>query len=575
MKKIFLLFKLIFKIIDKKFKKLFFINILFNLFSNFIQVLGLSSAIPFITILINPELVQTNKYLNTLYNNFNFQSIDSFIFFIGSVFLILIVIGNFLIAITTFLQVYISQVITKNLQYKLINFYFNKNYSELLDQNSTQKRSNLTISDSLDNKFFFPLTEIIPKITMAIILFSISIYFFTLLTFISIFLIILILTIFSLKIKKKLNQTGKEIAKSNYLLNKIMFESFQMIRIIIINQVTNFFTKDIKKIHYKLIKYNSFSHGISQIPKIVLETLLFVLVISISLLTYKIESSKLVLTLSFYAIFGYKLFPNISHAYSYFTIIKSAINSFDFLIKDLILYLDDKNKEENNLYNLNFNKINSIQIQLNKRFKYGKNIILNKQKINFYPEKLNIIFGPSGGGKSTIINMLMGLIINKSIEVKINNIILGKNSFKNFHKIIGYVPQKFELIDNTIENNVKLGKYYSKKEFEKCLKICRLLNFYKIFKTRKKNKIGENNNDISGGQAQRISIARAIIKKPKILILDEGTSQLDKDTEFRIINSLIKENYTIILITHRYYNLKKNNYMKYFKLEKNKLIEVE
>ena len=74
MKKIFLLFKLIFKIIDKKFKKFFFINILFNLFSNFIQVLGLSSAIPFITILINPELVQTNKYLNTLYNNFNFQS---------------------------------------------------------------------------------------------------------------------------------------------------------------------------------------------------------------------------------------------------------------------------------------------------------------------------------------------------------------------------------------------------------------------------------------------------------------------------------------------------------------------
>ena len=82
----------------------------------------------------------------------------------------------------------------------------------------------------------------------------------------------------------------------------------------------------------------------------------------------------------------------------------------------------------------------------------------------------------------------------------------------------------------------------------KTINICSLNEFVGKFSHRENINIGENNEGISGGQAQRISIARAIIKKPKILILDEGTGQLDRETEFRIINSLIKQNYTITLV---------------------------
>ena len=120
-----------------------------------VQILGLTSAIPFLTILINPEIVETNRYLSLIYNTLEFTSIHNFIIFFGAVFLTLVIIGNFLIAISTFMQVYVSQSITKNIQYKLTNFYLRQDYNELINQTSSQKRANITVSDSLDNRFSF------------------------------------------------------------------------------------------------------------------------------------------------------------------------------------------------------------------------------------------------------------------------------------------------------------------------------------------------------------------------------------------------------------------------------------
>ena len=285
--------------------------------------------------------------------------------------------------------------------------------------------------------------------------------------------------------------------------------------------------KDLKLIHKNLIKYNSFSHAISQIPKIVLETILVCFIIITSILMYRFESDYLITTLSFFGIFGYKIFPNISHSYSYFTIIRSGINSFEYLKKDLILYFESS---ENKTYNYNekFDKIESIKIDIKKSFYFDENKILEPQIINFYPNKLNIISGESGGGKSTVINLLMGFILDQNVKININGLQIDKKIYPSLQSTIGYVPQKFELIDDSIENNIKLGRDYSKEEYEKTINICSLNEFVGKFSHRENINIGENNEGISGGQAQRISIARAIIKKPKILILDEGTGQLDR-----------------------------------------------
>ena len=178
MKKILNLFFSILKIIDVRAKSLFFLNVLFNFFSNLFQIIGLTSAVPFLSVLMNNDIIFENKYLNFVYNKFEFQDPNNFVLFLGFFFLTLIIIGNILIGISTFFQVYASQTVTKNVAYKLINHYYNDDYSLLSEKTSIEKRSNVSISDGLDNKFFFPIVEILPKILITSVFIFISVFFF-------------------------------------------------------------------------------------------------------------------------------------------------------------------------------------------------------------------------------------------------------------------------------------------------------------------------------------------------------------------------------------------------------------
>ena len=127
MKKIINLFLVIFKIIDPRPKILFFVNIVFNFLSNLFQVIGLSSAIPFLSVLTNQNSIYENRYINFIYTYFKFEDPNEFVFFLGFFFLTLIILGNSLIGVSTFFQVYASQTVTKNLmtsRFQIDKFYY-------------------------------------------------------------------------------------------------------------------------------------------------------------------------------------------------------------------------------------------------------------------------------------------------------------------------------------------------------------------------------------------------------------------------------------------------------------------
>ena len=562
MKKIINLFVVIFKIIDPRAKILFLINIVFNFLSNLFQIIGLGSAIPFLSVITNQNSIYENKHINFIYTYFEFKDPDNFIFFLGFLFLILLILGNILIGISTFFQVYASQTVTKNLGFKLINHYYTEDYTLLAENTSIQKRSNLSISDGLDNKFFFPIVEIIPKLLITIVFIFISVFFFFEETAYMIALIIFIFYVFNLLIKKKLSETGIQLRKANYEIEKLIFESLQIIKIVILHKVSNFFLKDLKGIHNRQIKYNSYSHSLSQIPKIILETFLISFIIIFSLILYENQSETLFMTLSFLGIFGYKVFPSIAHIYSYYTLIKSNINSYDFLYEDINKVIKNKNIKAINQISLL--PLKKLEINIDKFGFDEKNILFENQKINFAINNLNIIKGETGCGKSTIINLLMGFIVTDKVKVVANEHQINKRYFTQLHNIISYVPQKFELIDNTIKNNITFGKEISDKQFNDLIKVCCLERFIEKLPERENTIIGENYDKISGGQAQRICLARALFRNPKILILDEATGQINFEIEKKIIENLSKLDMTIILISHKsvkFENFSKINYI--------------
>ena len=163
------------------------------------------------------------------------------------------------------------------------------------------------------------------------------------------------------------------------------------------------------------------------------------------------------------------------------------------------------------------------------------------------------ISGKSGSGKSTLINIILGLFEGNEGKILCDEVDILDN-LKNWHNIIGYVPQRITLFDDTIKNNICFGideKNIDINFLEKILKSSNLDTFIDKLPEKLNTKVGHEGSIISGGQLQRVGIARALYLKPKILILDEPTSSLDKKIEEEIIEALFKiENLTIIIISH-------------------------
>ena len=216
------------------------------------------------------------------------------------------------------------------------------------------------------------------------------------------------------------------------------------------------------------------------------------------------------------------------------------------------LYFKNLNKKKND-NNFNFNE----EIKLKKiSFKYKKDSNFNINNISFTIKKGESvgIVGPSGSGKSTILNIILGLLEPNSGEIFFDN--LNIKNIKGWNMNVGYVPQSVYLTDDTIYNNVAFGvgedKFKSKKVRNSLTK-AQLNNFINSLPNKEKTVVGEKGVRLSGGQIQRIGIARALYHNPGILVLDEASSALDYNTEESLMSAvnLLKGKTTMIIVTHR------------------------
>jgi ABC-type bacteriocin/lantibiotic exporter with double-glycine peptidase domain len=181
-------------------------------------------------------------------------------------------------------------------------------------------------------------------------------------------------------------------------------------------------------------------------------------------------------------------------------------------------------------------------------------------------KKLIGISGKTGSGKSTLIDLISGFLnpSNGSILINNQNIFSDSKLMNQWQNMIGYVPQTINIFDDTLENNIALGQNQNQikqPRLNKVIKICGLEQFIASKKDKLKTILGDKGAKISGGQKQKIGIARALYFNPKILILDESTNALDEINEEKIINNLIldKELISIFLITHKKKLIKKCN----------------
>jgi ATP-binding cassette, subfamily B, bacterial PglK len=296
---------------------------------------------------------------------------------------------------------------------------------------------------------------------------------------------------------------------------------------------------------------------ISTLPRFMFEAIAFggLMLVILYLMSNKGNFSNSIPIVTLYAFAGYRLMPALQFIYRAVSQIRFAEASLNFLYNDLIK-LKKLNSGSRNFNIIIFEK--DIQLK-NITFKYpnSDNLILKKLSLKILAKNVVALVGKTGSGKTTIVDLIMGILdpLNGTLEVDGN--IIDNNNCKSWQKIIGYVPQQIYLANDTIEANIAFGVDMDKinsSEIERSAKIANLHEFvtnqlpegYKTF-------VGERGVRLSGGQRQRIGIARALYHNPKVLIMDEATSALDGLTEKAIMQTIneLRNDITIIIIAHR------------------------
>jgi len=362
-------------------------------------------------------------------------------------------------------------------------------------------------------------------------------------------------------INKRIENISK--IKSNLVSQQTqtLQEGLGFIRDIILDKCQNTFTDDFRIKDSRLRIIDAKSNFLESAPRYILEVIGITILIISALFYSRNNPIEIIPILGTFAFGIQRLLPPLQQIYGSFVFIRT--NKYSTL--NVLTLLEQKNYKSSKI-NKKFKESFNSEVRFKSvYFKYDKNekYILEDFELKVKKgEKLGII-GKSGSGKSTILDLIMGLTKPSKGELLVDNKNMHKRNFKieGWYSQISHVPQNIFLSDQSLAENIAFGidkKNIDMNKLKEAIKISQLFNLVDNSKDGFFTNIGERGMKISGGQRQRIGIARAIYKGGKIMILDEATSALDINTENSIMEFIKKLNkeYTLIIVSHRKNTLK-------------------
>lgn len=534
---------------------LFFLMITMAIF----EVLGVGSVMPFLSVLGNQDSIQTNEYLFKVYSFFSFSSNKSFLIFLGVSALVILLLSAVIRTLTYHALFRFSNMRRHSIGQKLLKKYLQQPYKFFLNRNSSDvTKTILSETDILIEQVIVPAVRLVTYsvVTIFLVLFLFIIDPLLALILASIFGCFYIFMY--LTVRQYLGKIGKDRVKANGNRFKVVLETIGGIKDLKVLGREKVYLDSFKKPSFDFSYYSAISKTLSQAPQFLMEAIAFgsLLVMAIYGLTSDdFDLGKFLPVLGLYALGVLKLKPAIFEIYKNLSAIKFGGSALDNVIKDLKelptenvnIQNDNKRlllKESLCLENVNFSYDNSTKLAL-------ENININI-KVN---TTVGII-GTTGAGKSTLVDIILGLLTPNDGRIMIDDNILSTENIRQWQNSIGYVPQNIFLIDDTIASNIAFGVPKEQIDMEQVEQVAKMAKVYDFVSSLEKGfytEIGERGVRLSGGQRQRLGIARALYHNPELLVLDEATSALDNETEAEVMKAIdgMSGNKTIIMIAHR------------------------
>lgn len=553
--------KKFFSILEKEDKKRFFGIVFLMAIAGVLETLSIGILIPFISFLLDPDLLLKHeivlKYFSFLLDYNNEKLVYLLLF---SIFICFLLKALFFIWYLYQKNKFIFSY-SDGLTIKLFSSYITKPYSLYLDDSSHNQ-----LSTCINEIRVFQIGILISGIEFLsefiIISFLISLLFLAnLYAAISIVLIgIILFSLFQIFTKKKIHKWGEIRQKNESKMVEKVQQSYNGLKEILVYLKENFFLKTFEKIVKETSIINIKRQTLIDIPKTIIEIIAIIIFIVVIIVIYSFNSnpSYFIPILGLYVGVSFKLMPALNRIIVSTQNIRNAAVSLNKISNEVYEFYENIEL----INELKKDKVNPVNFEdkillKNIKFKYpSKNIeLFNNLNLKIKKGETIGIKGKSGEGKSTLINMVCGFIVPNVGEILVDDLNINQN-VRGWRSIVGYIPQSTYLFNGSIKENICFSKNsedFDEKLFYDIIKISQLNELVDNSPQKENTLVGERGILLSGGQAQRIALARCLYRDPQVLILDEATSSLDSTNEKKIMDSikLLKGKKTIIIVSHR------------------------
>jgi len=555
----------------------FFLLLLLMITSSFTEVISIGAVLPFLGALSAPDKVFELALMQPLFEILEISSSNQLLFPLTIIFIGAALTAGLMRIILLFAMTRLSYATGADLSINIYRRTLYQDYSSHVSRNSSEVinaiilKTDIVISGVIQ-PFLVLISASILLLAVVAALFSIDavIAFSSAVSFGLIYIVIIRFT------RKILERNSTLISKESNQKIKSLQEGLGGIRDILIDGSQEFYCKLYQNSDLPLRRAAGDNSFISNSPRYVMEAIGMSLIAALAYIMIQREDgmNSAIPILGALAMGAARLLPTLQQIYAGVSVMKGARASF----KDVLVLLDQP-MPINNQYSItpiNFEKHISLT---NLSFRYTEKSDWIFKDINLKLDKGKLIgfMGPTGVGKSTLIDIIMGLLQPSKGIFAIDDMPITIDNNRGWQSHIAHVPQNIFLSDASIGENIAFGVPKDLIDFEKVelvAKKAQLSNLIEQWPKKYDTFVGERGVLLSGGQRQRIGIARALYKKADVLIFDEATSSLDNETEEAVMKSIeeLGSNLTILIIAHRLSTLK--NCSQIIKLEKNGNIHI-